>query len=110
MTSPPPPTATYSPSTFPFVGGQPGQCWAGIPGGQVQVTIENNDLNNDINWGYDNSIQVGGSNTGDIPPLTSATVDGSSTIYLVGPDGTTAASILPGVTQVSASPVALAEA
>jgi hypothetical protein len=110
MTTPPPPTATYSPSTFPFVGGQPGQCWAGIPGGQVQVTIENNDLNNDINWGYDNNIAVGGSNTGDIPPLTSATVDGSSTIYLVGPDGTTAASILPGVTQVSASPVALATA
>lgn len=104
-------TTPYAPSYIPFVDGiTPIQAWAGIGQVGTPITMFNQDLVNPVYFGPTNTITIGGTNAGVIPPLATTTVDGARTIYVLAAAGTAPLEVVPGMSNTSASPAAVAEA
>lgn len=78
------------------MGGVPVQVWAGTPQQSVSILFFNKDTVNPIYLGYNNAIEVGGSNTVELDPQSSTNMDGSRTIYANGIAGAGPLQIIPG--------------
>lgn len=78
------------------MGNIPVQVWAGTPGQSVSVLFINKDTVNPIYLGYNNSIGIGGQNTVELDPQSSANMDGSRTIYAIGVVGAGPLQAIPG--------------
>jgi hypothetical protein len=104
-------TPQFSPTRISFVDGvTPIQAWPGSGKTGFSILLNNVDQSNSVFAGYDNNIAVGGTNTLEIPALTSVNMDGARTIYVVAPAGTEDLEVTPGGMNPTSSPVAVAEA
>src|SRR5579859_182990 len=89
------------------VGASATPVWSGTAG-SLPVLLINTDPSNDVFAGYSSTIAIGGTDTTDIPPLGSVSMDGSKTIYAVAANGTNPLQVVPGGSNWSQSPAAVA--
>lgn len=77
--------------------GSPVPMWNGYAGAPP-ILFYNKDTANAIYLGYTNNISIGGINTVELDPQSSTTMDGSRTIYAIGPNGAGPLQVIPGGT------------
>lgn len=100
----------YPPSQVPLdpAGIVPVAVWQGLPDAP-SILLFNQDPNNIVYVGYNNTITVGGPDTIPIQQLSPVAVDGRGTVYAIALPNTAALVVAPGGSDMQASPAAVAE-